>query len=96
MERSRNVTVNRVMAHREIIRWRHRLVPDKLLLCLPEAQRLWIVTGKEQAPLVQAQLSTLPGLSEGPAHVLTEPVGRNMVIVLACCEATMTRERSNM
>ena len=54
-------------------------------------QRLWIVTGKEQAPLVQAQLSTLPGLSEGPAHVLTEPVGRNTAAAIGLAAVHLWR-----
>jgi len=55
-------------------------------------QRLWIVTGKEQAPLVQAQLSALPGLSEeGTAHVLTEPVGRNTAAAIGLAAVHLRR-----
>src|SRR2546428_3538908 len=55
-------------------------------------QRLWIVTGKEQAPLVQAQLSALPGLSEeGAAHVLTEPVGRNTAAAIGLAAVHLRR-----
>ena len=40
-------------------------------------QCVWIVTGKDQQFMVQAQLAALPGMSAGTAHVLTEPLGRN-------------------
>src|SRR5215831_10218143 len=40
-------------------------------------ERLWVVTGQEQAPVVQAQFAALPGLRGDAAHILSEPVGRN-------------------
>jgi mannose-1-phosphate guanylyltransferase/mannose-6-phosphate isomerase len=38
-------------------------------------ERLWVVTGREQAPVVRAQLAALPNL--GRAQVVSEPVPKN-------------------
>ncbi|HEV8718938.1 MAG TPA: mannose-1-phosphate guanylyltransferase/mannose-6-phosphate isomerase [Candidatus Binatia bacterium] len=54
-------------------------------------QRLWIVTGSEQAPLVQTQLSALPGLSGGAAQVLSEPVGRNTAAAIGLAAVHLQR-----
>jgi len=54
-------------------------------------QQLWIVTGNEQIHLVQLQLSALPGLSEGTAQVLTEPVGRNTAAAIGLAAVHLQR-----
>src|SRR5215510_5450162 len=54
-------------------------------------QRLWIVTGSEQAHLVHMQLSALPRLSEGTIHVLTEPVGRNTAAAIGLAAIHLLR-----
>jgi len=54
-------------------------------------QRLWVVTGNEQTHLVHLQLSALPGLGESPAHVLTEPVGRNTAAAIGLAAVHLQR-----
>ncbi len=53
--------------------------------------RLWIVTGSEQAHMVQTQLSALPGLSAATAHVLTEPLGRNTAVAIGLAAVHLRR-----
>src|SRR3954453_9196028 len=54
-------------------------------------QQLWIVTGNEQIHLVQLQLSALPGVSEGTAQVLTEPVGKNTAAAIGLAAVHLQR-----
>ncbi len=54
-------------------------------------QRLWIVTGSEQAHMVQTQLSALPGFSAGTVQVLTEPLGRNTAAAIGLAAIYMLR-----
>ncbi|MBI3301784.1 MAG: mannose-1-phosphate guanylyltransferase/mannose-6-phosphate isomerase [Deltaproteobacteria bacterium] len=54
-------------------------------------QRLWVVTGREQGLMVQAQLSALPGLGKGAAHVVTEPVGRNTAAAIGLAAVHLLR-----
>src|SRR5262245_6661454 len=41
------------------------------------AERVWVVTGKEQEFLVRSQLANLPGFERNKAHILVEPCPRN-------------------
>ena len=54
-------------------------------------QRLWIVTGSEQAHMVQTQLSALPGFSAGTVQVLTEPLGRNTAAAIGLAAIHLVR-----
>src|SRR5262249_22950368 len=53
--------------------------------------QVWIVTGSEQTHLVERQLSALPGLGEGAAQVLTEPVGRNTAAAIGLAAVHLQR-----
>src|SRR5215510_5809621 len=54
-------------------------------------QCLWIVTSKEQQHLVHRQLSALPDLSAGAAHVLAEPLGRNTAAAIGLAAVHLQR-----
>jgi mannose-1-phosphate guanylyltransferase/mannose-6-phosphate isomerase len=41
------------------------------------AERVWIVTGKEQEFIVRSQLAGLPGFEGNKTHILVEPLPRN-------------------
>jgi len=67
---------------------------QQTVLRLSEAvppQRVWIVTGKDQQHVVQSQLSTLPGMDQGPAQVLTEPMGRNTAAAIGLAAVHLQR-----
>jgi len=61
------------------------------LAAVVPAERLWVVTGKEQEVLVKAQLSALPSLGEPPPKVLTEPVGRNTAAAIGLAALHLQR-----
>ncbi len=55
-------------------------------------ERLWFVTGKEQAHIVRAQLSALPFLREGTFHILAEPLPKNTAAAIGLAAVSILRQ----
>jgi len=54
--------------------------------------QLWIVTGKEQEFVVQAQLAALPGLDSEAVHVLVEPLPKNTAAAIGLAALHIRRQ----
>ncbi len=56
------------------------------------SDRLWIVTGREQVPVVRAQVAALPGYARTGIHILGEPWPRNTATAIGFAALQIQRQ----